>query len=242
MSAWPRLFVDVPLAAGLRVTLAAEQSRRLLAVRRLGAGDPLLLFNPSDGEWEGRIAALGRRVAEVELGARRRPPAPEPGPWLLVAAVKRLRLDLVVEKATELGAELIRPVFTARTIAERVNRERLAAIATGAAEQCGRLTVPVIAPPRALAEALAGWPPERRLLVLDETGGGGPIVAALAGLAPGPLAILVGPEGGFTDKELDAVRALSFAVPVGLGPRILRAETALLAALACAQALRGDWS
>ena len=241
MSAWPRLHTESALSTGARFALSPEQGHRLLAVRRVRPGDPLLLFNQG-GEWEASVAAADKRSVTVEVGEQRRPGNAEPGPWLLVAPVKRLKLDLIVEKATELGASLIRPVFTARTVPERVKEERLRSIALSAAEQCERLTIPELAPALPLDQALADWPAERRLLVLDETGNGRPIAAALADLPPGPLALLVGPEGGFTDKELDALRRLSFAVPVGLGPRVLRAETALIAALACTQAIRGDWS
>jgi 16S rRNA (uracil1498-N3)-methyltransferase len=210
---------------------------------RLGAGDAVLLFNGRDGEWEARVAETGRRRASLTVERRVRPQAPEPDPWLAFAPIKRGRLDLLVEKAVELGAARLIPVLTGQTAAARVNVPRLKAIAAEAAEQCGRLSVPEIAEPAALESLVAGWPGERRLLVLDESGGGRPIAEALAGAAAAPPApgFLVGPEGGFRASELDLLRRLPFVVPVSLGPRVLRAETAAVAALACWQALAGDW-
>lgn len=235
-----RLFVDQPLAPGARLELSAAQAHRLRAVMRLRAGDAIALFNGVDGEWAAELEEAGKRGAAALVRDRRRAQADEPDLWLLFAPVKRLRIDMIAEKATELGASSLVPVLTRRTVAERVNEDRLRAIAIEAAEQCGRLTVPRVAPARPLAAVLTEWPAGRRLIVLDESGGGAPIAQALRPLEPGPAAILVGPEGGFADSELDALRSLSFAVAVGMGPRTLRAETAALAALACYQALCGD--
>ncbi len=237
-----RLYVTAPLQSGGEIALSAEQSHRLLHVLRAARGDVVALFNGRDGEWRAELAQAGKRGATMLVGGRLRAQEPESDLWLLFAPIKRGPLDLIAEKATELGVAALVPVWTQHTDAQRVNTERLAAIAIEAAEQCRRVTVPAIAEPRPLDETVATWPKGRHLIVLDESGRGVPIAQCLAGMAPGPAAILVGPEGGFADSELDALRSLSFAVAVDLGPRILRAETATIAALACYQALRGDGS
>jgi 16S rRNA (uracil1498-N3)-methyltransferase len=173
---------------------------------------------------------------------QRRTAQPEGDVWLLFAPIKRARLDWLVEKATELGVSALVPVLTARTQAERLNRERLQALAVAAAEQSERLSVPQTRPAESLADVLAVWSEGRLLVLCDESGAGAPIATALATCAmPMPAAVLVGPEGGFTETELDALAKLSFVTRVGLGPRVLRAETAALAALAVFQAIAGDW-
>jgi len=234
-----RLFVEANLAEGARVALTEDQSHRLLHVLRAGRGTALALFNGRDGEWRAELAETGKKRALLRVGERLRAQEPEAGPWLVFAPIKRGPLDLLTEKATELGASVLLPVRTRHTDAQRVNTARLGAIAVEAAEQCGRLTVPEVRAPQPLDALIAAWPAPRRLIVLDETGGGVPIVSAIAALGDAPAAILVGPEGGFAQSELDALRSLTFAVGVDLGPRILRAETAAIAALACWQALRG---
>jgi 16S rRNA (uracil1498-N3)-methyltransferase len=177
----------------------------------------------------------------LAVEARRRGPEPEPALWLVFAPIKRLRLDWLIEKGTELGVGAFVPVMTERTQAERINRERLADHAIAAAEQCERLSVPEIREPRRLEDVLADWPGERRLIVCDETGGGTPLAAALGALPAGSAAaLLVGPEGGFAQTELDALAILPFVTRAGLGPRVLRAETAALASLAVYQAIAGD--
>ncbi|MGE5505851.1 MAG: 16S rRNA (uracil(1498)-N(3))-methyltransferase [Actinomycetota bacterium] len=236
-----RLFVAAPLAAGERMVLAKDQSHYLAHVLRAQAGDTVLLFNGSDGEWLARVDALAKSGATLATEAQTRPQAPEPDLWLLAAPIKRDRIDLVAEKAAELGVARLVPVFTRRTVMSRVNTERLAAHMVEAAEQCERLTVPELAPPQPLDKALAAWPDGRVLLFLDETGSGPPLAEVLAGLGDGPAAVLVGPEGGFAPEERRLLGSLPFARPVGLGPRILRAETAAIAALALWQAVRGDW-
>jgi 16S rRNA (uracil1498-N3)-methyltransferase len=195
---------------------------------RRAAGDPVLLFNGAEGEWHARIAALRKDRAEFAVSRLVRPQAPEPDLWLVFALLKRDATDLVVRQATELGVSVIQPVLTARTNAARANLERLAAIATEAAEQSERLTVPVLHPPVALAQLLARWPADRRLAVAIERGE-----------HPGHAragALLVGPEGGFAPAELDDVRRRPFVSPISLGRRILRAETAAIAGLALLQA------
>jgi 16S rRNA (uracil1498-N3)-methyltransferase len=225
--------------AGKAVELDAARAHFLRNVLRLGPGDAVAVFNARDGEFAARIETLGKRGATLAPGERLRAPAPEPGPWLCFAPIKRARVDLLVEKATELGAARLLPVVTRRTVVERVNLERLAAIATEAAEQTGRLSVPDVAAPVALPALLASWPADRALVVCDETGGGTPIAAALRGRRDA-LALLTGPEGGFAPEEIEWLTREKFVRRVGLGPRILRADTAAIAALAVLQAVAGD--
>ena len=210
---------------------------------RLDAGAAVAAFNAADGEWLCRVAEIGKGGARltVERQLRAAEPEAEPDLWLLFAPIKRARLDWLVEKATELGVSALLPVWTARTQVERVNLERLRAHAIEAAEQSERLSVPELRAPERLDRLLAAWPAERRLIVCDESGAGEPIGDAAARLPPGPVALLVGPEGGFDETELDAFGKLSFVTRVGLGPRVLRAETAALAAVAVFQAIAGDW-
>jgi 16S rRNA (uracil1498-N3)-methyltransferase len=242
-----RLFVEEPLAADAALTLAGAQANYLVNVMRVHPGDTLLLFNGRDGEWQARVAQTRRQACAIDIVRQVRPQRAEPGPWLLFAPIKKAAVDFIVEKATELGASRLWPVFTRHTVAGRVNLDRLRAHAVEASEQCERLNVPVIDSPLPLAELGAHWPHDRSLLVLDERGGGAPIADilqsdTLAGqrwdLPPG---ILAGPEGGLAVSELDALAQAPFVTRVTLGPRILRAETAALAALACWQALAGDW-
>jgi 16S rRNA (uracil1498-N3)-methyltransferase len=237
-----RLYFPAGLAVGAEVGFGEAQAHRLRNVLRLAPGAAMTAFNAGDGEFLCRIVALGRSGGRLAVERQLRPPAPEADPWLVFAPVKRLRLDWLVEKATELGAGALLPVWTVRTQAERINLDRLGAHAVAAAEQTGRLSVPDIRPPERLDRLVAVWPAGRRLFVCDETGGGAPIAAALAGFpAAQPAALLVGPEGGFAETELDALGKLPFVTHIGLGPRVLRAETASLAALAVFQALAGDW-
>lgn len=232
-----RLHVDADLASS-RVRLDADQTHYLRNVMRIPAGGLVLLFNARDGEWLARIDLYAKNHAEAEPVERRRAPARESDLWLVFAPIKRAHLDYVVEKATELGVSALRPVMTRRTVAERVNLDRMRATATEAAEQSERLSVPEILPPVTLPQALANWPAERNLLLCDETGGGGAIaeVLARADLAA-PWAVLTGPEGGFAPEELEMLRAHAKIVPAGLGPRVLRADTAAIAALAVFQSL-----
>ena len=237
-----RLYLPADLVEGGTSFLDAAQTHRLRHVLRLGPGAAVAGFNARDGEFLCRIAALGRDRGSLAVETRLRTAQPEADPWLLFAPIKRLRLDWLIEKGTELGVGAFVPVTTERTQPERVNRERLFAHAVAAAEQSERLSVPEIRAPAPLARMLAGWPTGRRLILCDETGGGAPIAAALAELPTNaPAAILVGPEGGFAQTELDALANLPFVTRVGLGPRVLRAETAALAALAAFQAIAGDW-
>jgi 16S rRNA (uracil1498-N3)-methyltransferase len=237
-----RLYVAADLALGLSVELGPPQAHYLKTVLRLAPGALVALFNGRDGEWLGQIDAFGKGSCSVALAEQRRPQQAEPDLWLVFAPIKRARIDFLVEKATELGVSELRPVHTERTIVGRVNLDRLRANAVEAAEQTERLGVPAVRAPEPLATLLACWPADRRLLLCDESGGSPPIGEALQGAAPGRWAVLVGPEGGFVQRELDGLRKLPFVCPVGLGPRVLRADTAALAALAVYQALIGDWS
>ena len=239
----PRLHLIAGLAAGCEIELEPARAHYLRSVLRLGPGAAVAVFNAEDGEWLCRIAGIGKNGAR--LTAERQLCSPEPGGepdlWLLFAPIKRARLDWLVEKATELGVAALLPVWTARTQVERVNLDRLRAHAVEAAEQSERLSVPDLRAPERLGRLLATWPGARRLVVCDENGAGEPISDAAARLPPGPVALLVGPEGGFDETELDAIGKLSFVTRVGLGPRVLRGETAALAAVAVFQAIAGDW-
>ena len=241
MTAGIRLYVDGPLGAGAAVAATADQAHYLGRVMRLGPGDPVLLFNGRDGEWRAEIADLGKRAAQLTILEKTRDQSETPGPWLAFAPVKKTGTDFIVQKATELGASRLMPVATANTQTGRTNTERLRAQAVEAAEQCERLSVPEVSDMIDLDTLLTDWPQDRPLFALDETGGGAPLVA-VAGTAGAAVGFLVGPEGGFQARELDRFAKLPFITPVTLGPRILRAETACLAALAVWQAVAGDWT
>lgn len=209
---------------------------------RMSVADSLKIFNGRDGEWSAEISDIGKRSAQLILREQLHQQANEPDVWLCFAPVKNVGTDFIAQKATELGVSALQPVFTQHTIVTRVNEERLLANAIEAAEQCERLTVPRILPAEKLHTVLAGWPPERRILFCDETGGGKPILAALADAPIGqPWAILIGPEGGFSAAEVAQLRQLPYVTPASLGARILRADTAALAALSCWQATLGDF-
>lgn len=248
-----RLHVDAPLSEGASAPLSVAQAHYLKNVMRRSEGDDIALFNARDGEFAGVIDRLSKKQAIVRLGPRRRAPEREPDLWLVFSAVKRDAVDLIAQKATELGAALLQPIITERTNAARVNETRLRAIAIEAAEQCGRLSIPMVMPARALSGLLADWPKDRRLLYCDESGDandekwGGrdgrarPALETLKNAGEGPWAILVGPEGGFSPDERNRLRALPFVAPATLGPRILRADTAAIAALVLWQAALGDF-
>ncbi len=239
-----RLFVRGPLSAGAEVDLDQGQSNYLVNVMRLGEGAGVLVFNGSDGEWQGRLVASGRKTWHLDITDQARPQTPASDLHYLFAPLKHARLDYMVEKAVEMGAGRLRPVITRHTQAKRVNRERMEANAIEAAEQCGILSVPAIDEPVQLSALLTAWPnsePTRRLIFCDEGETRADPVAVLAALKPSPLAVLIGPEGGFADDEREVLRAASFVTAIPLGPRILRADTAAVAALALVQAALGDW-
>ncbi|HEY3797898.1 MAG TPA: 16S rRNA (uracil(1498)-N(3))-methyltransferase [Caulobacteraceae bacterium] len=236
-----RLHVTDDLADGATISLGLEQAHYLSNVMRVKTGEDLLAFNGRDGEWRARLQSAGKRGGALTALARTRPQAMGPNLDLIVALVKRARLETIVEKAAELGARRVRLVTTERTNAERTRVDRLQAIATEAAEQTGRLDVPTIVEPMKLEALLAGWDAARALMFCDEAGDAPPALDALKVAAGDPWAILIGPEGGFSAAERAAIRALAAATPVSLGPRILRADTAAIAALTLWQASLGDW-
>ena len=233
----PRLFVDQPLGLDAAPVIEGPGAHYLLHVMRQRPGDPLLLFDDRSGEWLGVIADAGKRSLTVRIERRTRAREAVPDLWLCFAPVKKARLDWIIEKATELGIARLQPVITERTIVERVKRERLEAQIVEACEQCGRTALPVLAEPVKLPQMLKTWPGERALLFADEAGGA-PLDAAGA---PAPAAILTGPEGGFTERERDLLLAIPAVRRLALGPRILRAETAALAAISLWMGRHGDW-
>jgi 16S rRNA (uracil1498-N3)-methyltransferase len=238
-----RLFVDAGLGAGGEVRLADERVHYLRDVLRLAPGAAVDLFNGRAGEWRSTLVAVGKKQATLAVERQLRSQASGPDLWLVFAPIKRARIDSVVEKATELGVTALLPVITQHTAVERVKAERLQAIAIEASEQCERLTVPNVRVPVTLGKLLAEWRADRRLLLCAEAGEARPIAEALRSRVnegAAPWAVMIGPEGGFARSELDALAKLPFVMPVGLGPRILRADTAALAALACWQAILGD--
>jgi 16S rRNA (uracil1498-N3)-methyltransferase len=235
-----RLFVKDALEAGTALEPSPEQARYLTSVMRKGPGDELLLFNGRDGEWRARIADVSKRGCRLALVERTRPQAFGPDLELVVALVKRARLETIVEKAAELGALRVQLVTTRYTNAERTNVDRLHLIAAEAAEQTGRLDVPEVRAPVALDRLLDAWPGDRALVFCDEGGEARPMLEALAGPA-GQASILIGPEGGFAPEERARLRELPFVTPVSLGPRILRADTAAISAMSLWQAAAGDW-
>jgi 16S rRNA (uracil1498-N3)-methyltransferase len=256
-----RLFVGDPLRAGACVVPGDAQAHYLLHVMRAKPGDRISLFNGADGEWLARVAGLSKRSCSLECERQVAPQAEVPDVWLCFAPIKKTAADYVVQKATELGVRVLQPVFTRRTIVTRVNRERMTANAVEAAEQSGRLSVPDVREPLSFDKFLAGWPKDRCLIFCDEGGDALPLAEVLRSppplleeggetmisaspareVAATPTAIFTGPEGGFDPAEREALRAQPFVVPVSLGPRILRADTAALAALAIWESVKGDW-
>jgi len=236
-----RLFIPHDLAAGAELALDDGQSHYLASVMRQGVGDEVALFNGRDGEWRAKITVVTRRAVGLRAEAQARPQGSGPDLDLLIALVKRSRLEAIVEKAAELGARRVRPVLTERTNADRARVERLSAIATEASEQTGRLDVPEVTEPVKLDKLIKDWDPARRLLFCDEAGDAVPVNQALNGLPGGLWAILIGPEGGFSSQERERLRALPYATPASLGPRILRSDTAAISALTLWQAALGDW-
>lgn len=236
-----RLYVEVDLNEGEELRLDDGQSHLLRSVLRLSPGNSVGLFNGRSGEWRAEIVDLKRSGAQVRVAEQRRRQSGGPDVRLCFAPLKKSAIDMVATKATELGATRLSPIMTERTAATRVNVTRLRANAIEAAEQCERLDVPQIDQPVGLAELLESWPHDRPLLVCAEAGGADPIDAEASTLADNPYGILVGPEGGFSATELDRMAQLSFVRPIGLGPLILRADTAALAALAICMAASGHW-
>ncbi|MEO9970480.1 MAG: 16S rRNA (uracil(1498)-N(3))-methyltransferase [Hyphomonadaceae bacterium] len=250
----PRLYIDAPLTEGNSITLPEGQAHYLARVMRLGGGDIARIFNGKDGEWEAELSLHGRKVdAELKNLLRAQPDQTQTGPKLLFAPLKKTRTDFAVEKATELGVSQIMPVATERTQTRRVKTDRLRALAIEAAEQTERMDVPDILDMANLDHALAQWDNAAPLVFCDEAGDdenaiwGGEegraktIAKALEGHKPEGGGLLIGPEGGFSLEERSHLRTLDFVIPVTLGPRILRAETAIVAGLTIWQAVLGDW-
>jgi 16S rRNA (uracil1498-N3)-methyltransferase len=236
-----RLFVEADLTEGAAVVCTPAQANYLRNVLRLRPGDAVLAFNGRDGEWRAELADSGRRA--VVLNVRSLARAQEGGPDIdyLFAPLKRARLDYMIEKATEMGVARLRPVLTRRTVAERVNLERMRSHAIEAAEQCGILRLPETCGPEPLERVVAGWDAARPLVFCDEDVPETCPFTALARIPPGPIGVLIGPEGGFDPAERELLSSQAFVTRISLGPRILRADTAAVAALALVNAVLGDW-
>jgi len=237
----PRLFVKSQLGPGAEIALVPEQAHYLGNVLRMKPGDQVLLFNGADGEWCARLAAPGKKKAAATVEYQTRPQKGGPDLHYLFAPIKRARLDYMAQKATEMGASVIQPVITRRTVAERVNTGRLHANAIEAAEQCGILRVPEVRAPQKLETLLEQWDKARLLIFADEAAPTASPLQALAAQSAHPLAVLIGPEGGFEPEERAALLTQTYVIPLSLGPRVMRADTAAVACLALVNAALGDW-
>jgi 16S rRNA (uracil1498-N3)-methyltransferase len=237
----PRVYLDAPLAAGQAVSFDRAQANYLLNVLRLKHGDALLLFNGRDGEWQARLAGTGKRALTAVIGERMREQPRPSDLHFLFAPLKHARLDYLVQKAVEMGAARLQPVITRHTQVARVNLDRMRANVIEAAQQCGILTLPEVAEPVTFKAAIGPADTDRLLVFCDEDAEVKDPMAALAARAGLPLAVLIGPEGGFAEEERDALLKRPNVVRIALGPRILRADTAAVAALALVQAVLGDW-
>ena len=235
-----RLFVDHPLGEGQTVPLDRDQAHYLFGVMRRSAGDAVLLFNGRDGEWHATVAEAGKRAGSLLCVSQSGPQRMPPDVWLLFSPIKKARTDFIVEKAAEMGAARILPIQADFTNSERIRQDRLQAHAVEAAEQCGGTYVPEVCNLQKLDRLLSDWPDDRQLMFCDEALAGE--ATSLSGAPGGKWAILIGPEGGFSPSERDRLRALPFAHPVSLGPRILRADTAAVAAMTLWQMALGDWT
>ncbi|MBB4859406.1 16S rRNA (uracil1498-N3)-methyltransferase [Novosphingobium chloroacetimidivorans] len=235
----PRLFVTGPLAEAMDLTIDGPQAHYLTRVMRAAPGDAVILCDDLTGEWAAQVRHAGKRDVTLDIRTRLRPREQVPDFWLCAALLKKPNFDLVLEKATELGVRRIQPLVTRRCVADKLNDERARTIVTEAAEQCARTALPELAEPLRLDALLRAWPGDRALFFADETGGepAGESFRAHAG----PAALLIGPEGGFDPAEREAIHALPQARPIGLGPRILRGETAAIAGCALWMAFAGDW-
>ncbi|MEG6508737.1 16S rRNA (uracil(1498)-N(3))-methyltransferase [Methyloligella sp. 2.7D] len=236
-----RLFVKAQMRAGAEVECPAAQSHYLANVLRLKPGDNILLFNGEEGEWLGELISAGKSGARLRLVDQTRPQSAGPDLHYLFSPLKRARLDYMAQKATEMGVSRLQPVIMRHTVAERVRIDRLEANAVEAAEQCGVLRVPEVDEPVKLPKLLQNWNADRRIVFADEQAGGQSPLQSLEAIAPGPLALLIGPEGGFHEEERAMLLEKPFVHPISLGPRIMRADTAAVAALALVNAVLGDW-
>lgn len=240
MKTTPRIHLDAPLGAGLEIELPREQAHYLTVVLRLASGDPVSVFNTRDGEFLAYLATVSKKHVSLRCERLAADVSPPPDIDYIFAPLKHARLDYVVQKATELGARRLRPVITQRTIAERVNLERMTANVIEAAEQCNLVFVPEVHEPVKLPKLLQEWEEGRALIYCDETALIGNPLEALKTLKA-PAAVLIGPEGGFTVEEKALLKSLPFVTAISLGPRIMRADTAAVAALTLVQAALGDW-
>lgn len=236
-----RLYVDADLGTGQAVAMSREQAHYLFGVMRLEKGAMVALFNGRDGEWQAEVIVANKRNAVLECHRQSKPLQMPPDLWFLFAPIKKARTDFIVEKAAEMGAARIMPVQTAFTQSERMRQDRLQAHALEAAEQCGGTYMPEVTDLAKLDKVLADWPADRQLLFCDETRVG-QAASDLSQLSRGPWAILIGPEGGFSAAEVEKLRAMAGVHSISLGPRILRADTAAVAALALWQRALGDWA
>lgn len=236
----PRLFVGETLGAGASIAIGGNQAHYLAKVMRVSEGQAVILCDDTTGEWLARVAQVGKREVDLTVERQLREREQVPDFTLCAALLKKDRFDLVLEKACELGAARIQPVLTRRCVADKLNMERARAVVTEAAEQCARTALPELAEPVKLEALLRDWPQDRVLFFADEAGGE-PAREAFAA-SPGPAALLIGPEGGFDDAERAAIRALPQARAVSLGPRVLRGETAAIAAMAVWMSIAGDWN
>ena len=236
-----RLFVDHPLSSGQMIPLGKDQAHYLMTVLRLGDGAEVLVFNGRDGEYAATLRPQGKKAAALETEALTREQPPVPGIDFLFAPLKVGRLEYMVQKATEMGVRRITPVFTDHTQLHKVNAARLEANILEAAEQCGNLAIPELGAAEKLETLLSGWDPDRRIVFCNEGQAGNNPTPILNGISERDLALLVGPEGGFSEREREMLLALPFVTPIPLGPRILRADTAAVAALAAVQMTIGDW-
>jgi 16S rRNA (uracil1498-N3)-methyltransferase len=239
-----RLFVDFDLPGAGAIVLSQEDSHYITTLMHMKVGDEVHLFNGRDGEWKATIGDIHKRKAAFTIGEQVKPQGEEPDLWLVFALIKKPRIDFMVQKATEMGVSRLVPVFTKYTKVDRVKTERLYVNAKEAAEQCERMMVPIVDEPQKLNQLLANWPNGRQLMFCDEDLSGKPVLEKLSSLKreiKEPWAILIGPEGGFSADERDRLNALDFTHKVSLGPRVLRADTAAIAALALWQSALGDW-
>ncbi len=235
----PRLYVKDVLGAGIHVPVDGNPAHYLISVMRVKDGEPVLLFNGRDGEWVTRARDIRKRDLMLECVEQRKPLEHVPDFWLCAAPIKKGRIDLIAEKACELGVARIQPTLTARAVVDRLNLDRLRSHIIEAAEQCGRTVLPQLEEIVKLETLLSNWPEGRHLFFADEMGD--TCMSDAFRDHKGPAALLTGPEGGFTDEERAAIRAHAASVPISLGPRILRAETAAIAGTACWMAINGDW-
>jgi 16S rRNA (uracil1498-N3)-methyltransferase len=238
----PRLYINAPLAAGAEIECEPSQANYLINVLRSKTGDRVLLFNGHDGEWSAEIVSARRHGCKLQANMQTRSQTKAQDIHYLFAPLKHARLDYMVQKATELGVSALRPIITAHTMTERINLSRMRANTIEAAEQCGLLCLPSVEEPAKLENVILGWPEERSLIFADESAPLSSPLAALSDVPPGPLAVLVGPEGGFSEDEKRFLRRQPFVHALSLGPRIMRADTAAVAVLALVNAVLGDWA